>query len=287
MKRLTRNNLRESNTVRGRSVSKWKSLRHVRLFVIPWTIQSMDSSGQNTGVGIFSHLQGIFPTQGSNLGLLHCMWILYHLSHKGSPRMTGEGSLSLLQRIFPTRNWTGVSCIACGFFTNWTIRKPLEENKAYLKWLYQWLHSVLLSSALSVRVNCASHLYHTGLSYYNNRHALMLKEMNIFAGRLLPHSCFHRWAARSLKTVFWRTLGERLLCWVLDYHLHHPLFSMLLILKDTFGSLYFPLRTKKRKYFVSLSLSSSFYLVIIFVALGLPCCVQIFTSRGEQGLLSC
>ena len=30
-------------------------------------------------------LQGIFPTQGSNLGLLHCRQPLYHLSHQGSP----------------------------------------------------------------------------------------------------------------------------------------------------------------------------------------------------------
>ena len=30
-------------------------------------------------------LQGIFPTQGSNLGVLHCRQILYHLSHQGSP----------------------------------------------------------------------------------------------------------------------------------------------------------------------------------------------------------
>ena len=27
----------------------------------------------------------IFPTQGSNLGFLHCRQILYHLSHQGSP----------------------------------------------------------------------------------------------------------------------------------------------------------------------------------------------------------
>ena len=33
----------------------------------PW-----NSPGQNTGVGSLSLLQGIFPTQGSNLGLLHC-----------------------------------------------------------------------------------------------------------------------------------------------------------------------------------------------------------------------
>ena len=30
-------------------------------------------------------LQGIFLTQGSNLGFLHCRQILYHLSHQGSP----------------------------------------------------------------------------------------------------------------------------------------------------------------------------------------------------------
>ena len=31
-----------------------------------------------------SLLQMIFPTQGSNLGLLYCRQILYHLSNKGS-----------------------------------------------------------------------------------------------------------------------------------------------------------------------------------------------------------
>ena len=35
-----------------------------------------------------SLLQGIFPTQGSNLGLLHCRQILHHLSHQGSPFFT-------------------------------------------------------------------------------------------------------------------------------------------------------------------------------------------------------
>ena len=37
-----------------------------------------------TGVGSLSLLQGIFPVQESNPGLLHCGQILYHLSHKGS-----------------------------------------------------------------------------------------------------------------------------------------------------------------------------------------------------------
>ena len=47
----------------------------------PW-----NSPGQNTGVGSHSLLQGIFPAQGLNPGLPHCRWILYQLSHKGSPR---------------------------------------------------------------------------------------------------------------------------------------------------------------------------------------------------------
>ena len=71
------------------------------LFAIPWTIQlasllcPRDSPAKNTGVGCHALLQGIFPTQRSNLGLPHCRWILYFtlfysyfiLSHQGSPRI--------------------------------------------------------------------------------------------------------------------------------------------------------------------------------------------------------
>ena len=48
----------------------------------PW-----NSPGRNTEVGRLSLLQGIFPTQGLNLGLRHCRRILYQLSHHGSPRI--------------------------------------------------------------------------------------------------------------------------------------------------------------------------------------------------------
>ena len=43
-----------------------------------------NSPGKNTGMGCHSLLQGIFPTQGLNPGLLHCRQILYSLSHHGS-----------------------------------------------------------------------------------------------------------------------------------------------------------------------------------------------------------
>ena len=49
--------------------------------VCPWHFPSTD-----TGVDCHFLLQGIFPTQGSNLGLLHCRQILYRLSYKGSPK---------------------------------------------------------------------------------------------------------------------------------------------------------------------------------------------------------
>ena len=67
------------------------SLRPHELYS-PW-----NSLGKNTGVGSHSLLQGIFPTQGLNLGLLHCRQILYHLGHKGS--MTG--ALAEKQQINP------------------------------------------------------------------------------------------------------------------------------------------------------------------------------------------
>ena len=81
------------------------------------------SPGQNTGVGSFSLLQGIFPTQGLNPGLPHCRQILYQLSHQGSPRILGWAAYPFSSGSSWHRNRTGVSCIAGGFFTNWAMRK--------------------------------------------------------------------------------------------------------------------------------------------------------------------
>ena len=40
---------------------------------------------KNTEVGRLALLQGIFPTQELNRGLLHCRQILYQLSYQESP----------------------------------------------------------------------------------------------------------------------------------------------------------------------------------------------------------
>ena len=83
----------------------------------PW-----NSPDQNTGVGSLSLLQGgVFPTQALNPGLSHCRWILYQLSHKGSPRVLEWVAYPFSSRSSQPRNLTGVSCIAGRFFTNWAI----------------------------------------------------------------------------------------------------------------------------------------------------------------------
>ena len=70
---------------------KVKSLSGVQLFSTAWTIAyqaslSMGFPGKNTGVGFHFLLQGILPTQGTNLGLLHCRETLYHMNQQGSAR---------------------------------------------------------------------------------------------------------------------------------------------------------------------------------------------------------
>ena len=56
-------------------------------FCNPWTVANQgfvngDSLGKNTKMGGHALLQGIFPIQGSNPGLLHCRQILCHLGHR-------------------------------------------------------------------------------------------------------------------------------------------------------------------------------------------------------------
>ena len=50
----------------------------------PLLLCPCNSPGKNTEVGCHSLCQGIFLTQGSNPGPLHCRQILYCLSHQGS-----------------------------------------------------------------------------------------------------------------------------------------------------------------------------------------------------------
>ena len=74
---------------------------------------SWDFPGKTTGVDCPFLLQGIFPTQGLKLGLLHCRQILYQLNHQRShitssqPRM-----IRLSDRISKMQSFSGASSLA-------------------------------------------------------------------------------------------------------------------------------------------------------------------------------
>ena len=69
--------------------------------VAPRLLCPWNSLSENTGVGCYALLQGIFPTQGSNPGLLHYRQILYHLSHRGSHKECIRISTSIHQKQRP------------------------------------------------------------------------------------------------------------------------------------------------------------------------------------------
>ena len=81
-----------------------KSLQlSLTLCSLPGSSGHRDSQGKNTGVGCHFLLQGIFPPQGSNLGLLHWRQMLYLLSH----RREIEGSPIFLKKLTnsPSNIW--------------------------------------------------------------------------------------------------------------------------------------------------------------------------------------
>ena len=86
-------NVLKARDIRAHSLQSCPTLRSHGLqpvsFLCPW-----DSPGKNTGVGCHFLLQGIFPTQESNPGLLRCRQILYQLSYEGSPIMY-NGSIQI------------------------------------------------------------------------------------------------------------------------------------------------------------------------------------------------
>ena len=58
-----------------------------------------------------SILQGIFPTQGLNLGLVHCRWILNCPSHQGSPKINCKININFLDsRVFLFEVFTNFWC---------------------------------------------------------------------------------------------------------------------------------------------------------------------------------
>ena len=130
----------------------------------PW-----NSLGQNTGVGSLSLLQGIFPTQGSNPGLLPCSQILYQLSHQGRPRILEWIAYLFSSRSSQPRNWTMVSCFAGRFFTSWAIRETQIKYSMVKKYIYIYsMVIILLLRFILSQFNCVglSHNYERDFLIY-------------------------------------------------------------------------------------------------------------------------
>ena len=102
-----------------------QSCSHCWIFQICWHIEYSILTASsfriwNSSAGIPSHHlalfvimpclpPGHFPTQSSNPGLLHCRQVLYHLSHKGSPRILKWISYPFSRGSSRPQNWTRVS----------------------------------------------------------------------------------------------------------------------------------------------------------------------------------
>ena len=95
----------------------------------PW-----NSPGQNTGVGSLSLLQGFFPTQGLNRGLLHFRQILYQLNYQGS----------LSKERYSTQTVKRLSIMWETWVRSLGWEDPLEKEKAThssilgLPWWLSW-----------------------------------------------------------------------------------------------------------------------------------------------------
>ena len=116
-----------------------------------------DSPSKTTGVHCHGLLQGIFPTQESNPGLLHCRKILYSLSCQGSPWILEWVAYPFFRGSSWPRNQIGVSCIAGDSLPgrpiyNVSKKKKKEHPKEQIKCLnflknaFLWLNAIFLGT---------------------------------------------------------------------------------------------------------------------------------------------
>ena len=110
------------------------------LWTVAWRLLCpWGSPGKNTGAGCHFLLQGIFLTQGSNPGLLHWRWILYHLNHQGGPRLLDSRKLLSLKGFKKSYLISSASlvaqtvsvCLQCG-------RPGLDPWVGKIPWRRKW-----------------------------------------------------------------------------------------------------------------------------------------------------
>ena len=132
---------------KGRYAWKWKvkvaqscpTLCDFKEFSRPeyWSRQPFPFPGESPNPGIRTH---VFPIAGG---------FLNQLSHKGNPRILEWVAYTFCSGSSWPRNWTRVSCIVGGFFTNWAIREALIHAKLYFS-LSHFLILTELNTILSI-----------------------------------------------------------------------------------------------------------------------------------------
>ena len=102
------------------------------------------SPGKNNEAGCHVFLQGIFPTQESNMGLLHCRQILYWLSHQRSPN---GRRLCPFPSKFPSHcpEWATVKFSECSSLLSIvyadTLHAILQKDFSAFLWDTKWSHT--------------------------------------------------------------------------------------------------------------------------------------------------
>ena len=107
--------------------------------------------GKNTGVGCHTLLQGIFPTQRSNLCLLHWQVDSLPLSHQGSPMYPQFSSVQFSRSVVSDSLWSHESQ-----HTRPPCPSPTPGVHSDSRPLSQWCHPAISSSVIPFSSCCQS-----------------------------------------------------------------------------------------------------------------------------------
>ena len=114
----------------------------------------MGFSRQEYCSGLLCPPPGDLSNPGINPGLLHCRWILYSLSHKGSLQLSSVQSLSSV-RFFATP-WTA-ACQASLYITNsWSLLKLMSIETVMPSNHLILCHPILLLLSISPSIRVFS-----------------------------------------------------------------------------------------------------------------------------------
>ena len=117
---------------------KVKLLSRVRLFVNTWTVAhqappSWDFPGKSTGVGCRLLLQGIFPTQGWNPGLLHCRQMLLPSEPPGKSWKMGSQAVRMKLRKWRRRTNGREKMSTWKFYPGLTMSLSFLKSQLFLR----------------------------------------------------------------------------------------------------------------------------------------------------------